>query len=377
MRVLMAIPNLNGGGAERMAIGLAARLNRSDIEARLFVHERWGDLIDAVDPTLHVTYQHEGPYRRRDLVSDLVGHVKEAKDADIIIGANEGRAAFTSLISAKVHRKPLLLWVHNDWTRFSKAVSWRQRLVLQSYSRADVIVACSKGAADAFESLVPATNGKIRTIYNGIALDHVRRKAQAPLPQQYEAIFNGSVVLAAARLDHQKGLDYLVSAHATLLGRGVAHQLVILGTGPLRDALQEQALNHGVGGSVHFLGFQENPFRFIARSSVFCLSSRFEGLPLVIAEAFACGAAVVAADCPSGPAELLEGGKYGVLVEPENADRLADGLEKVLSNEQVRRRLQQLSRQRAEAFDLSSTTLAWIDLLREVEQRSPRNVTKA
>jgi glycosyltransferase involved in cell wall biosynthesis len=105
-----------------------------------------------------------------------------------------------------------------------------------------------------------------------------------------------------------------------------------LGKGSLKHSLKRLAASLGVGDDVWLPGFVDNPFKFMARSSVFALSSRFEGLPGVLIQAMATGCPVVSTDCPSGPREILKDGKYGPLVPVGHVEALADGIRNVLGN---------------------------------------------
>ena len=109
-------------------------------------------------------------------------------------------------------------------------------------------------------------------------------------------------------------------------------RLVILGEGPDRDGLTALARKLGIADQVDFPGFESNPFASMARARVFVLSSRFEGLPTVLIEAMACGVPVVSTDCPSGPGEILEGGKWGRLVPVGDWRSLAQAIVETLDN---------------------------------------------
>jgi len=109
-------------------------------------------------------------------------------------------------------------------------------------------------------------------------------------------------------------------------------RLVILGEGRLRPELEELAQNLGIADRVAFPGFVNNPYAYMARASLFVLSSAWEGSPNVLTEAVALGRPVVATDCPSGPRELLQDGRYGPLVPVGDADKLAEAMLETLQH---------------------------------------------
>ena len=168
MRVLFCIPNLNGGGAERVVLSLAEALDPSKVEATVFAHEKWGSLLESLNPSMRIEFYKAGPYTRASLPGLLAHTIRLGSRADIIVGANEGRATFFAAVAAKVLRKPLVAWLHNNWVEFSKVVSWRQRMALRIYNRMDAIVAVSNGVSRAFQSIVPVDPSRIRTLYNGV-----------------------------------------------------------------------------------------------------------------------------------------------------------------------------------------------------------------
>jgi glycosyltransferase involved in cell wall biosynthesis len=342
-------------------------LDPNQFEISILAHEKVGNFLQNLDENININFVKERPYRRTDLPLLLAATIRYAREADIILGANEGRATFLGLLAAKLLRKPIIAWLHFDWSQFVKTQSWRQLLSLKMYVYVDRIVACSQGVADSFSKLVGVDPSRIHTIYNGMLAEKIQQEADEPLSDSV-SIFEQPTVITVGRLEDQKGHEYLIEAHALLLRKGIQHNLVIIGKGTLLDKLQEQAASLGVSSSVHFLSFQNNPYKFIKNASVFALSSRFEGMPFVLIEALFCGTPIVSADCPSGPYEILEAGKYGVLVKSEDPKELADGIEAVLCDDAKREQLAKLSLMRSEAFDQRKIAAQWEALFRDLAQ---------
>ena len=369
VRVLFCIPNLHGGGAEKTVLTLAAALDPSAFDTTVFAHEKWGSLLQVVRKDLKVVYQNDGEYRRNQLPGLLARTMRLGANSDVIVGANEGRATFMAAVAAKTLRKPLVGWLHNNWVEFSKIVSWKQRLALKIYGRMAAVVCVSDGVGQAFRTLVAVPPARMHTIYNGMPRDAIVALSREPLDPEHQRIFERPTVLTVGRLDYQKGQDSLLAAHAILVGRGLGHQLVLVGDGPLRGALERQAAELNIADSVHFLGYQHNPYRFMSRSTVFTLCSRFEGFGIVLAEAMMCGTAVVSADCPSGPAEVLGGGRYGVLVAPGDPAALASGIEPALKDARERDRLAAAALARGTAFEIGPIAKQWQDLFVDLARR--------
>jgi glycosyltransferase involved in cell wall biosynthesis len=174
---------------------------------------------------------------------------------------------------------------------------------------------------------VRARTGQIVRLYNPVDVERIRAQAAAGASPLGGA---GPHVVAAGRLGHQKGFDMLLDAFAGARARGVAGSLTILGNGPDRSALEEQAARLGVTDAVRFVGFQANPFAYFAAADLFVLSSRYEGLPNAALEALACGCPVVAFDCPRGVREIVQDGRNGVLLPPEDVVGLRETLVRLL-----------------------------------------------
>lgn len=238
-----------------MVLDLASALDRTTFKTRLFIHKRWGQHLQSVEPDLDVHFQQTRPYRRADLLPSLVANCREATDAYVVVGAIEGRATMTALLASLVRRRPIVLWMHCDWSRFVRHVSWRQLLALRLYRFANRVVCCSAGAEKAFRALVPTAGSKLAIIYNGIHVDEVQRLSREPIEEAHDPIFAKPVIVAAGRLDVQKGFDILINAHARMR-RAVDCNLVILGEGPEGDSLQRCAAENGVGIPFSFSAFK-------------------------------------------------------------------------------------------------------------------------
>jgi glycosyltransferase involved in cell wall biosynthesis len=135
--------------------------------------------------------------------------------------------------------------------------------------------------------------------------------------------------MGVGRLNPQKDFGTLLRAFAALRREREA-RLIVLGEGEEREALARLAAELGVANDVDMPGFADNPYAHMSKAALFVLSSRFEGLPTVLVEAMACGTPVVATDCPSGPSEILEGGRLGGLVPVGDADALARAMAEAL-----------------------------------------------
>ncbi|GAB6051134.1 hypothetical protein JCM16106_19890 [Hydrogenophilus islandicus] len=189
----------------------------------------------------------------------------------------------------------------------------------------------------------------------------------APSPQPPDLqLFSKPVVLGIGRLAEQKAFDRLIRAHAALRARGFDHHLIILGEGPLRQALEGEVQRLGVGETVFLRGHVNNVADWLAHATLFALCSRYEGFGLVLLEALACGTPAVAMDCPSGPQEILADGQAGILVPEGDEAAFQEALAQLLSSPDLRAHYAQAGRKRARHYAPERIVPQWEALLAEV-----------
>jgi glycosyltransferase involved in cell wall biosynthesis len=205
-------------------------------------------------------------------------------------------------------------------------------LLRRVYGQADAIVAVSEGVADDLAAWTGLSRARIGTIYNPVVTEDLIARQGEAVDHPWFQPGAPPVVMSAGRLGAAKDFPTLIRAFAQVRRARPAH-LVIFGQGKSAAktakrvaALLALAAEHGVAADVALPGFVANPFAYMARAATFALSSVNEGLPGVLIQAMACGCPVVSTDCPSGPAEILAGGRYGRLVPPGDAAALAEAI---------------------------------------------------
>jgi glycosyltransferase involved in cell wall biosynthesis len=195
------------------------------------------------------------------------------------------------------------------------------------------------------------------TIRNPIVAPHLTSLADAPLDHPWLVPGAPPVILGVGRLSPQKDFATLIRAFRTVRARRPA-RLVILGEGEQRAELQALIAAEDLAADVALPGFEPNPLRYMRRAAMLALSSRHEGLPGALIEAMACGTPVVATDCPSGPAEVLENGRYGRLVPVGDADALANAIDATLDDPAP-----PAVAERAAAFGVEAAVAAYLEVL--------------
>ncbi|MDE4917071.1 glycosyltransferase involved in cell wall biosynthesis [Cupriavidus metallidurans] len=187
-------------------------------------------------------------------------------------------------------------------------------------------------------ALIPDVADKLVRLYNTIDLDSIRARANAPLDPSAQPA--GPYIVSVGRLEEsQKDFTTLLHAYAQLAKEGIDEDLVLVGDGASRPQLEALAASLGIADRVTFAGFQSNPHAWIRKSRLLAFSSKMEGLPNVLLEGLAVGQVVVSTDCPTGPREILDDGRAGLLVPVGDAAQLAAAIRRGLQDAALRESL--------------------------------------
>ncbi len=340
-RSLFFLPNLNGGGAQRTAINLVHHWPDDRPRPTLAVASAsgagrlWLTGIDPVDLGSGRLRWSLLPLRR------LIRRQRPDIVFSTMVGANIVAAA--SMIGL---RSPPILVVRETSHRARSTLSFAQRAAIgQAYRRAVVVVALSEGVRMELLEYYRLKPERVVMIHNPVDVDafHSRASGRAH-PWQG----NGPMVVAAGRLVRAKGFDILLRAFAYMSTANT--RLAILGEGPDREALATLAGELGLTNRILMPGHVADPGPWYAHAAAFVLSSRWEGFGHVLVEAMACGAPVVAFDCPHGPADIIEDGHTGLLVPPQDVHALAESLYRLIGNQEFAGRLRVAGQRAARRF---------------------------
>ncbi|MCU0549848.1 MAG: glycosyltransferase [Leptolyngbya sp. Prado105] len=310
------LPALEGGGAERAMLYLAIGLAKRGWNIDLVLAEAKGAYLNQVPPEVRIVdLQAKFPVLitktlalRRYLQTEQPAILFSA--LDILSAAWWARGNAPTRIVMCVQTYLSAQFKNHQGMTLGKV---RSRMVRWLYPKSDAIVAASQGTAQDVAELTQIPIEQIQVIYNPVVTPDIFQKSQEPLDHPWFQPRELPVILGIGRLVSQKDFFTLIEAFAKVRAIRPA-RLIILGEGDQRSQLEARIQQLGLEQDVALPGFIENPYAYLANASLFVLSSEFEGFGNVVAEALACGTPVVATDCPSGPAEILAGGKYGKLV---------------------------------------------------------------
>jgi glycosyltransferase involved in cell wall biosynthesis len=334
-RVAFFLGSFGGGGIERITAHLAHNFVKLGVQIDL--------ILNRADPT-HL-WQMPTETRIIDLKApnlylSLPGLVRYLRqDRPIALLAADHYLNEIALLAKRLARVPLRLVVaeHNQLSQTARnATKLKGRLTplfaRYLYPWADGIVAVSDGVAKDLAATALLPLDRIETIYNPVINDRMLANAKEPVAHEWFTSPDIPIILGVGKLEQQKDFPNLIRAFAQVRQTRPA-RLVILGWGPDRPELDALIQKLGLEADVALLGYVENPYAYMARSSVFVLSSAWEGLPTVLIEAMALGIPVVSTDCESGPAEILAHGKYGHLTPVGDSAALAESILQVLGGQ--------------------------------------------
>jgi glycosyltransferase involved in cell wall biosynthesis len=225
----------------------------------------------------------------------------------------------------------------------------RSLVIRYLYPRADLVICPSRGVSEDLSNNYDMRKDAIRVINNPVDIKEIAEYS-AENTDEPAIGRNTNIIMAMGRLGNEKGFDHLIKAAAILKKTPMDFRLVIVGEGRERKNLEDLISEFRIGDTVELAGFQRNPYTFLSRSTIFVLSSLFEGFPNVLLEALSLGIPCVATRCPTGPEEILHDGVNGLLVPPGDEQALAEAISRLLHDDELRKRFSENGRMRAEDF---------------------------
>jgi glycosyltransferase involved in cell wall biosynthesis len=335
-KIALYIPLLEGGGAERIFVNLANEFARRGFCVDLILNQKKGPYLSNIEKRVDVIEL--GPGRTLFCILPL-GLLLKKSNPDVLITALDHTNMAAVIVKYLFFLKTKIILtrhVYSEGGEKPSGIKNKFRLLTRFllYRGADKLVAVSEGVANSLVNEIKIKREAVEVIYNPLVDDaiSVMKEEDVKHPWFGENKKNHRIIISAGRLVPLKNFPVLIKAFAYLNRKKGNLKLVILGEGSELKRLKALAERLGVGGSVSFPGFINNPYAYITNSDVFALSSNLEGCPNVLVEALACGTPVVSTDCPSGPSEILQNGKYGKLVPMGDYKAFAEALEDVLEN---------------------------------------------
>jgi len=328
-QVAVFVPSLRGGGAERAMLVFAEGLLELGVDVDILVASKEGACKEMVPPKARL-FDFNTRYVSGSLFS-LISYLR--KHRPVALFSTMSNANVAAVLARMFVPDVRLVLRQSIGPLTEPRTTIKQRAILYLaqilYPRANAIVAVSKGVASELAALNGKLRDKIAVLPTPVVSARMLRQLEERPNHRWLTRKECPVVLAVGRLEPQKDFETLIGAFARLRARMRA-RLLILGEGRERFRLEKLAEILGVREDVDMPGYIENPFPYFRSVDLFVLSSRYEGMPNVLIQALASGAPVVATDCPSGPKECLEDGKWGALVQVGDIEALSTAMEESL-----------------------------------------------
>lgn len=404
MKILFLLKSFASGGVERVTLVLSRMLAERGHDVALAVFRNQGPLASEVFDRVRLSALASGPTILGRLLALRADPSSIAQMALPVLGAAKAdrtlrylpslvrllrEEAPDAVVAAMPYVNLAALWArsvagvgarimvmeHIEISQYlAERRGWRHDRLLpllhRTYPKAEVIGAVSRGVADDLARSSGIDRRLVRVVYNPVVTDAMLTMAESSVEHPWFRADATPVVLSAGRLAEQKDHVTLLKAFARVRARREA-RLVILGTAGSQDKtaqrqaeLMDLARALGVQEDVDLPGFVSNPYAFMAKASVFVLSSRYEGLPTVLVEAMACGCPVVSTACP-GSVEILDDGRYGRLAPIGEPEALSESILATLESEPNRNVL----RRRSLDFSAERSVNHYERLLTEAELR--------
>lgn len=313
MNIALLIPELGQGGAQRSLTKLAWELSKNHTVYILTFHPDYAASYEL--PVEPISLAKSSNNRFEKLIVwrkryKALKKIKQNKDLDICISFLEG-ANYLNVLTKSSTKTVISVRGSKEFDhKISGVIGWiRKRILIPRwFGKADKIVVVSKDIKYELEHFFKLSSDKIETINNFYDATRIDEQVKEKIDSEFDAIYTKPVISFSGRLDIQKEPIGLIRSFA-ILKKSMDARLLMLGEGHLRADIEKECnklgLSIGVEGDVVLASYQKNPFKFIARSDLFVLSSSWEGFPNALAEAVLCKVPVISTDCPTGPREIL------------------------------------------------------------------------
>lgn len=359
IKVLFLIEKLNNGGAEKVLCDLVNHMDQTKFD--ITVQTIW-PYEEGRQLAAGIHYKYVFPLKnkmmsllyRLESATGLLYLLHIGKDYDLECSFIE--AGPTKALSSSTSKKAKkIAWVHCDLLKAVSSPGEYKEKTKQWYEKFDRIACVSQKVKESFD-IIFENQFRTDVIYNVVDDVMIRNKAAEDLIVDTK---NELVVLSVGRLEAQKNYMRMLTAHNRLLSKGIAHQLWILGQGAEQEKLSEYVKNNNLENSVHFFGFQNNPYKYMAKADIIACSSNYEGFSTSITESIILGKPIVTTDC-SGMNEILGASKYGLITENDD-EAFYLGLKKMLTDPNLRQYYAKQAQIRGEDFAIEK-------LVKQVEE---------
>lgn len=293
----------------------------------------------------------------------LIGLINRSRKHDVVVGGVELHTTYLSVVAACIAGTPIIVLSHTEllkWIKEDRLTTFHKPISRIVYNFAKRVLAVSKVVSHHLQSKFGVPTNRLQVIYNPINIERLKCLAAQPpewLPNDKR------ILVALGRLSPEKGFDVLIRAIGQLNLKKI--HLIIMGEGALRSDLEKLVKDLCLEERIHLPGYIRNPYPILKRAAAFAFPSRYEGFGIALVEAMALGIPVVASRLPVLE-EITLNGHCALLVDPENPEAFAKGLEQVLGDSNFSSHFVTNGRKRSKDFDIAKIAATWKTLINEI-----------
>lgn len=313
------------------------------IEKTKYHKERKKNLYHKMMYNLHMSLE------RKLVRENNVKIMNELGEVDVFIDFDWGAVKYIESIKAKKK----IVWIHNSIPKLMGEKQSKIKRFGKRLAKYDTIVAICDEMKDEIEKIYPYLKGKVEKAYNPFNFKRIKKLSddESDLNFEKKELMKEKYIVAVSRLDTvQKDYETLIEAFKKLKSKGIEEKLYIIGDGPDRGEIEKLILEKGVSDKVKLIGITKNPYVWMKNSEFFVHSSKYEGLPTVLIEAMILGKVVISSECPTGPKEILNSGKCGVLYPVGDSEKLSKDIDMLLKNSEMKEKYIKNSKERVLEF---------------------------
>lgn len=347
IKVVFVLGCLGNGGAERTVLNILNNIdsNLFDVSLCLLENIEKNSYSNFLNKKIDITI-----LNRRARYSILsIAKVIKKENPDIVFST----LSYMNVVVYIAHKlsyskSKLILREANFMKKDFNMSKLSYFLVKHSYANCHKVISLSKGVKQNLKDHFNVKEEKISLIYNPIDLINIRKMQNETLDTIDKGVFK---LIVCGRLTKQKNQELLIRALKKIKVGNEKWILNIVGDGEDRIKLESLVKELSLEDNIKFLGFKKNPYKYMANSDLFILSSLWEGFGHVVAEAMACGTPVLSTDCPHGPREILDNGEFGWLVANNDEKALTEKIEYLINNQNEIEIMKKKLKERVDYFD--------------------------
>lgn len=361
-KILFYTSGVGLGGVEKVVLEVLKEIDKSKFDIKLALQYENENLFENEIPK-EVNYKYMLPqkiidkslyFRERKknifykmLYSFMLSYEKYiikknylefSKNREIVIDFKSGD--FLKLINLEngVDKKRIC-WLHGEITKLNKYEK-RKKFLRENLNKCDKVVCICEDMKNGVIKEIPELEEKLEVIYNPFDMEKIKIKSNdySEIKDNEKKLLEDNYIIMVSRLDNvQKDFDTLIKAFKIVNQKRKDIKLYLLGEGPDREKIENMIKDEDLQEYIKLLGVKRNPYPWIKNSKLLVHSSRYEGLPTVLIEALILNKIVISSNCPTGPREILDNGKYGSLVEVGDCNSMAQEILELLQENSIKK----------------------------------------